>query len=312
MSEDFAKHESDVQNEVKITEKSQEIGVSAEHLVNAIAALDDKVDLDEVWVIKERILKDGFEPPLFRRGVGVKIYQSRSNYEVSKYEDSPGEPRYICLKRVGAGSQAEVFVAYDQKMDRLVAVKSEKLTSQSIPLQNEAQILSRLNHSTIPQVYDFIRVEADKNSPSRDYYIMEYLDKDKYMSLDALLEDKDRMKDFSLESRLKVILSIASALDYLRMGFGVMHGDMHVGNVFIDFHTFEDVKVVDFGFSHVSNDNGSIPYREISIYSSLCKNVLGNLVQNSDVEGIFRNFQNYTSATEFAQALKDALSSSTN
>lgn len=67
--------------------------------------------------------------------------------------------RYVVLGRIGAGAMGVVYRAYDEALDRRVAVKLLKGHGASdredrLRLQREAQALAQLSHPNVVQVYD--------------------------------------------------------------------------------------------------------------------------------------------------------------
>ena len=75
---------------------------------------------------------------------------------------------YQLLRRLGAGGMGEVYLAYDERLDRQVAIK--RIRSDKGPtserrerFRREARVAARLNHPAIVQVYDVL-AEGDVDS----------------------------------------------------------------------------------------------------------------------------------------------------
>ncbi len=73
--------------------------------------------------------------------------------------------RYALLKVLGEGGMGVVFAAYDDELDRKVAIKLLRKPAQGVAwdrswLRNEAKAMARLSHPNIVQVYDV--AEADE------------------------------------------------------------------------------------------------------------------------------------------------------
>ena len=71
--------------------------------------------------------------------------------------------RYVLLRRLGSGGMGEVFLAYDPRLDRDVAIK--RIRSDAVDdderrarFQREARVAARLNHPAIVQVHDLLGV----------------------------------------------------------------------------------------------------------------------------------------------------------
>ncbi|MEL6343473.1 MAG: serine/threonine-protein kinase [Myxococcota bacterium] len=67
--------------------------------------------------------------------------------------------RFAILHKIGAGGMGSVYAAYDQKLDRRVALKLMHRHIEALPefqarLLTEAQSMARLNHPNVVQVYD--------------------------------------------------------------------------------------------------------------------------------------------------------------
>src|SRR5688572_30241148 len=67
--------------------------------------------------------------------------------------------RFTVLRRIGSGGMGVVYAAYDEDLDRRIALKllhgeSHGETSGRARLQREAQALARLSHPNVVQVYE--------------------------------------------------------------------------------------------------------------------------------------------------------------
>ena len=71
------------------------------------------------------------------------------------------------IDQLGKGGMGEVFIGYDEKLDRKVALKSiraeHRLDAEAkARFLREARVLSQLKHPNICQIYDFVEgAEAD-------------------------------------------------------------------------------------------------------------------------------------------------------
>ena len=78
--------------------------------------------------------------------------------------------RYVLLERIGRGSFASVWAAYDPQLDRRVAIKLLRPRGQSSSAQlAEAQALARLSHPNVVAVHDVQRWEVGV------FIVMEFL-----------------------------------------------------------------------------------------------------------------------------------------
>ncbi len=154
---------------------------------------------------------------------------------------SPLDGRYRVLSRLGSGGMADVYLARDESLGRLVAVKvlKERLAADAEFVERfriEAQAAASLNHPAIVAVYDRGRAGA---SP---YIAMEYVDGE---SLKQRLRRKGRL---STDEAAATALSV---LDALREAHArhIVHRDVTSANVLVD--GSGRVKVADFGIARI-------------------------------------------------------------
>src|SRR6185295_3316426 len=82
---------------------------------------------------------------------------------------------YQVLKRLGTGGMGEVFLAYDERLDRKVAIKRIRSDVGSTPerrerFRREARVAAKLNHPAIVQIYDVLTEE------DASYIVMEHVE----------------------------------------------------------------------------------------------------------------------------------------
>ncbi|MGC8842152.1 MAG: serine/threonine protein kinase, partial [Candidatus Sumerlaeaceae bacterium] len=146
--------------------------------------------------------------------------------------------KYEILEEIGRGGMGSVYKAYQQNLDRIVAIKilSPELASDPdfrARFQREAKIVARLVHPNIVAVYD---IEPHANTCC---IIMEYVDG---QSLQKLIEAA------ALDERTTLLIGaqIARALHYAHE-HGVIHRDVKPDNILV---TPQKVaKITDFGIA---------------------------------------------------------------
>jgi serine/threonine-protein kinase len=153
--------------------------------------------------------------------------------------------KYQVVENLGRGGMAEVYKAYQETLDRYVAIKvmHSFLADESGFLgrfQREARAMAALNHPNIVGVYDFDVYEG------MYYIVMEFV------SGGTL---KDRIEDLAsqgegmpLEAATRVVVEVADALSYAH-GRGMVHRDIKPGNIMLT----EDGRAVltDFGIAKI-------------------------------------------------------------
>jgi serine/threonine-protein kinase len=157
---------------------------------------------------------------------------------------APATDRYIIERELGRGTAATVYLARDQKHNRLVALKVLKPEIASATggkrFKREIDILARLNHPHILQLFDSGILSPQKQAPSL-FYVMPY------MRGGTLRERLTREVQLPLESALHIAREVADALHYAH-GEGVIHRDIRPENILLE---QGHALVADFGIARV-------------------------------------------------------------
>ncbi|MCX6364859.1 MAG: Stk1 family PASTA domain-containing Ser/Thr kinase [Actinobacteria bacterium] len=161
--------------------------------------------------------------------------------ESADLASSPLDGRYRILSRLGSGGMADVYLARDESLGRLVAVKvlKERLAADAEFVERfriEAQAAASLNHPAIVAVYDRGKAGA---SP---YIAMEYVDGE---SLKQRLRRKGRL---SPDEAAATALAVLAALNEAHARH-IVHRDVTSSNVLVD--GTGRVKVADFGIARM-------------------------------------------------------------
>jgi serine/threonine protein kinase/tetratricopeptide (TPR) repeat protein len=137
----------------------------------------------------------------------------------------------------GRGGMGEVYVGYDDTLQRKVAVKAISPAHRMTPERKarflrEARALSRLDHPNICKIYDFVESEGS------DYLILEFIEGTALgNAIRAGLEKADKLR---IAQEIARVLVVAH-------GKGIVHRDLKPGNIKL---TPEgQVKVLDFGLA---------------------------------------------------------------
>ncbi len=138
---------------------------------------------------------------------------------------------------LGGGGMGKVYRGIDEKLGRTVAVKAILSGQMSDGdargrFLREAQVLSRLNHPNICQVYDHI--EADEN----DYLVLELVEGESLK--EVIRRGLPRKTALAIAEQLAEVLTVTHAR-------GIVHRDLKPDNVMLT--AAGEVKVLDFGLA---------------------------------------------------------------
>jgi len=152
--------------------------------------------------------------------------------------------RYQLTANLGEGGLAEVYLAQDLALGRMVAVKllREQYTPDPtflVRFHREAQNAASLNSSNIVSVYDF---GQDHHRP---YIVMEYVPGDNLRTImDRGLLPMPQVVDYGIQ------ICNAVGLAHRR---GMVHGDLKPGNIMIS--PENQAKVTDFGLARALGES---------------------------------------------------------
>jgi serine/threonine protein kinase len=167
--------------------------------------------------------------------------------------------RYRLIRSIGVGGMSQVWQAYDEVLDRAVAVKllNEREAADPLAVERvraEARSAARLNHPNAAGVYDFGIAEGDGPVPT-PYLVMELVD-------GRTLADQLAAGPLNWRTAVRVCAEIGSALTTAH-AVAIGHGDIKPGNVML---SPMGAKVLDFGaasrIGQASPDTvrGTMPY----------------------------------------------------
>ncbi len=158
---------------------------------------------------------------------------------MSEYGTVLVNDRYEMQQRIGRGGMAEVYLARDILLDRLVAIKVLFPEYATDPLfverfRREAQSAANLNHPNIVSVYDWGR--------SENTYFMAM----EYVPGRTLAEALHDVGAISAMKAAEIGIEVAAALSFAHRN-NVVHRDIKPGNILIG--SSGQLKVADFGIA---------------------------------------------------------------
>jgi len=150
--------------------------------------------------------------------------------------------RFQILRRLGQGGMGVVFSAYDEELDRRVAIKllrGDRLRDpEALQLfRSEAQAMARLSHANVVQIYEVGEHEGQL------YIAMEFV---QGRTLRRWLQEPHAWRE-----RLAVLCQAGRGLEAAHMA-GLVHRDFKPDNVMID--AGGRVRVLDFGLAQTNED----------------------------------------------------------
>lgn len=141
---------------------------------------------------------------------------------------------YRVERRLGAGGMGEVYLAFDARLDRRVALKRLRpdRPGEQERLRREARALARLHHPSIVQCFDVL---AQKDG---EWLVLEYVEGPRLCDLVA-------ESPLSIPRVVEYGRQIAEGLQVAHTN-GILHRDLKSENVMIDRAT-DRAKILDFG-----------------------------------------------------------------
>lgn len=155
---------------------------------------------------------------------------------------------YEIIEEIGSGGGGTVYSGQHLRLNKRIVLKADNRTLEAKPdvLRREVDALKNLNHTYIPQVYDFIQ-ENDVV-----YTVMDFIEGE---SLDKALERGERFR------QPWVILwacQLLEALCYLhsRPPYGILHGDIKPANIMLT--PQGDIRLIDFNIALALGETGAV------------------------------------------------------
>ena len=151
--------------------------------------------------------------------------------------------RYEVLKEIGRGGMSVIYLAMDNRLNKSLAIKDirKRKESNSEILINslvvEANMLKRLDHGSLPRIYDIIEDEGDI------YVVMDYIEGE------SLQEKFERDRIVPAEDVIDWAIQLCDVLDYLhtRKPNPIIYRDMKPDNVMLT--PDNKIKLIDFGIA---------------------------------------------------------------
>src|SRR5579885_242160 len=152
--------------------------------------------------------------------------------------------RYQLQRLIGRGGMADVYLGFDPRFQRDVAIKVFKREDEGMLRRfiREAKLMASLRNPYLMPVYD--TGETNVDGVSRYYIVMPFME-------GGTLRARIKRSRPSLKETCRYLREIASALDYMHQQ-GIIHRDIKSSNVLLndEGHCF----LSDFGIARTSTD----------------------------------------------------------
>ncbi len=178
--------------------------------------------------------------------------------ETLKSADTPSQTRgpkeighYKIRRVIGSGGMGTVYEAIQENPRRKVAIKVMRsgVTSRSAlrRFEYESQILGRLHHIGIAQVYE--AGTWDDGTGGVPYFAMEYI-----AAAQSLLAYAQK-KDLGTDARLRLFEKVSDAVHHGHIK-GIIHRDLKPDNILVD--QSGNPKIIDFGVARATDSDMAV------------------------------------------------------
>ena len=211
---------------------------------------------------KSRIKKSVAQEQLRRSSSGTRLTatigtdgQTLADAEVSETAVRKMSSEFTFIRKLGEGGLGSVWLARDEKLRRVVAVKEMNADAAESPrawqrFHREARITGHLEHPSVVPLYQF----GTDSRTGQPFYAMRFVGKRTLVNAIAEYHERlDAGKDVSMDQHylLTAFISVCQAIAYAHSR-GVIHRDLKPENVALD--SFGQVIVLDWGLAKITTD----------------------------------------------------------
>lgn len=163
---------------------------------------------------------------------------------------------YKIIENIGSGGGGEIYKAYHTHLDCYVAVKLIKDNIKGkLDDRAEADILKKIKHSYLPQVYDFVITDEGDV-----YTVMEFVEG---LSFEEHLKNG---KTFTNAQVIKYAKQACEAISYLHTRKpAIVHSDIKPANIMLT--PDDNICIIDFNISSVLSEGGAFAVGKSDGYS---------------------------------------------
>ena len=151
--------------------------------------------------------------------------------------------RYEIVKAIGHGGMGSLYLAWDTKLDRAIAIKVLREDNDDLRerFAREAKSAARLRHPHIVTIFDLGEHEG------QPYIAMEYIHG---RTLAQIIRERD---DMPLGRTLELMAALCDGLAFAHKA-GIIHRDVKPANIMIDEEG--SLKILDFGIARLTESAG--------------------------------------------------------
>jgi eukaryotic-like serine/threonine-protein kinase len=184
---------------------------------------DKNDDISTITILKERHILDESTLKSLESQILSEESSSLNDFDLEE-EELPKEllkgfNSYRDLEFLGEGGMARVYRAFDNNLNRFVALKFLIIESPALLRRflAEARLQARVEHDRICKVYEIGEIQG------RRYISMQYIEG---VSLAIAVQNS------SVQEKLRIIKEVATAVDAAHH-FGLIHRDLKPGNIMV-------------------------------------------------------------------------------
>lgn len=178
----------------------------------------------------------------------TKTLQSKSSGGRLESHHPAAIGQYQIKRVIASGGMGTVFEALQENPRRSVAIKiikgsdiSEKAVGR---LKYEAQMLARLRHPGIAEIYEAGTYE--EHGTAVPFFAMEYIPNAKTITEYA------KSRKLTVDERLGLFLQVCEAVNFGHQK-GIVHRDLKPDNILVDSH--KRVRIIDFGLARATDSD---------------------------------------------------------
>lgn len=192
---------------------------------------------DQSNLLRAALLPDG-KPTTQCAGRTEPVLAFPELEDQNVWQHFAADGRFDILNRIGEGSFSVVYRAWDNRLDRFVAIKVPRPDGDEHRFRTEARSLARVDHPGVVQIYDVI-VDGPLH-----YIVLEYVGGGdlRQCLLDGGLSESD-----SVQFLRNAAAAVAAAHDQQ-----VLHRDLKPSNILLD--ATQQPRVTDFGLARLLED----------------------------------------------------------